>query len=102
MKNENTTPELLFAVEFTDTFGGEANYCWIEKFCVSAPDIKRAITLAKQYRYHSPLPRHSLSDYGDGEIRIDIKGACVCAFISQIDSEEYSHDTNKTYGEIIN
>ena len=28
-------------VEYTDTFGGEANYCWVRRATVTMPDITR-------------------------------------------------------------
>ena len=28
-----------FAVELTDTFGGEANYCWVKRATVSVPEL---------------------------------------------------------------
>jgi hypothetical protein len=95
-KNDQTPN--LYAVEFTDTFGGEANYCWIERLTVRAADTKKAITAAKKHRYWAPIPRHTLSDYGD-MARIDIKDENVCAFIYWLDPEEYSQDR---HGEIVN
>lgn len=77
----------LYGFEWTDTFGGEANYCWVQRGYVRARDIKHAITQAKRERYSQPLPRHQLSDYGE-MVRIDIKGAAVCCFI------EYAEDQN--------
>lgn len=97
LKQEN--PLQLYAVEFTDTFGGDANYCWAQRFAVWAKDIKKAATLAKQHRYGAPVPRHDLSDYGTDSIRIDIKGANVCAFLCWLDPEEHAADH---HGEIIN
>lgn len=73
-----------YKVEFTDTFGGDANYSWVERYEIEALSFSDAITQAKRERYWSPLPRHITSDYGD-QVRIDIVGACVCAFIDQID-----------------
>lgn len=73
-----------FKVTFTDTFGGEANFCWKEDYTVTAENLKQAITKAKQARYYSPVPKHVLSDYGDSA-RIDIIGECVCAFIDYAD-----------------
>lgn len=26
-----------FDVEYTDTFGGEANYCWVRRYTIEAP-----------------------------------------------------------------
>jgi hypothetical protein len=97
LKQEN--PLQLYAVEFTDTFGGDANYCWRQAFAVWAPNIKQAITRAKQHRYNAPLPHHRLSYQDSDSARIDINGACVCAFINWIDAEEY---TTADHGEIIN
>ena len=75
-----------YKVEFTDTFGGDANYYWIDKYIVEATSLKQATTKAKKLRYYSPLPAHKTSDYGD-MIRIDIMGEPVCAFIEYIEEE---------------
>ncbi len=28
-----------FNIEYTDTFGGEANYCWVKRATVTMPDL---------------------------------------------------------------
>lgn len=72
-----------YDIQWTDTFGGEANYCWVETDTLEAPNIKAAITKAKQKRYYSPIPRHIITmDTGD-MVRIDIVGANVCCFICE-------------------
>lgn len=72
-----------YDIQWTDTFGGEANYCWAENDTIEASSIKSAITKAKKKRYYSPLPRHTIAiDTGD-MIRIDIAGANVCCFICE-------------------
>ena len=73
-----------YMVEFTDTFAGEANYCWTNRFEVTAKSMQQAITKAKQLRYYSPLPKHKTSDYGD-MIRIDMVGQNVCAFCTYLE-----------------
>ncbi len=30
---------LKFDVEYTDTFGGEANYCWVKRATVTVPEL---------------------------------------------------------------
>lgn len=87
-------------VEFTDTYGGEANYCWVDRYKVSARDLKHAITKAKQARYHGmnpftnrPLPRHTLSDFGD-MLRIDMNGSPVCAFVTEWEDDFHLDYTN--------
>jgi hypothetical protein len=32
-------PSHSYDVEFTDTFGGEANYCWVKRAVVSVPEL---------------------------------------------------------------
>lgn len=96
---EQTKGQNLYAVEFTDTFGGEANYCWSQRFTVRAANITQAITRAKQHRYNAPLPRHKLSLYDNDEARIDLVKSPVCAFINRIDQDEYNAEN---HGEIIN
>lgn len=29
----------VYAVEYTDTFGGEANYCWVKRETVTMPEL---------------------------------------------------------------
>jgi len=82
-----------YFVEFTDTFAGEANYCWVDRFKIKAKNIKKAITKAKQARYYSPVPKHVLSDYGDSA-RIDIIGGTVCAFIDEWEDETHGQYLN--------
>jgi hypothetical protein len=92
-------PELqLYSVEFTDTYGGEANYCWAERFCVEAENIGEAVTKAKKNRYAGKLPKHTKSGYGSDDARIDIVGKCICAFIVWLDREEFNQDY---HGELI-
>ncbi len=96
---EQTQNQNLYVIEFTDTFGGEANYCWCQRFTVRAADIKQAITRAKQHRYNAPVPRHRLRLYNNDEARIDLISAAICAFITPIDADEYN---TENHGEIIN
>lgn len=66
-----------YHIEITDTFGGEANYCWKKEYLVKANTVRGAITkLAKSqgggWR----------KDWGDSDTtRYNLKGACVCAFV---------------------
>lgn len=69
-----------YNVEWTDTFAGEANYCWVDRYIVEAPSIQRAMTIAKQHRYVAPVPRDRRQNYGD-MLRADMIGACVVCFV---------------------
>ncbi len=71
-----------FNIEVTDTYGGEANYCWVRRFTIKAKSFRGAINaLARQYGGQWRI------DYNTGDIaRYNQRGACVCAFV------EYSND----------
>ena len=32
---------MLYHVEYTDTFGGEANYCWVKRATIHMPELTR-------------------------------------------------------------
>ena len=81
--------EQSYFVEHTDTFGGEANYCWVNRFKVSAPSARAALTKVKKELWHR-CPRAKVSDYGD-QLRADIIGSPECLFVSEWD---YFHDEN--------
>ena len=88
----------FYFVEFTDTYGGDANYSWAIRYKVFATSFKHAITLAKKERYFSPLPRHKISNYGE-MMRIDIVNSCVCAFVEIFDDDNYGDYNFKILGE---
>lgn len=64
-------------VEMTDTYGGEANYCWVNRFLVRASSERGAIgkvTRKTGYKAHSV-----------GCDRYNVRGACICYFIEWVD-----------------
>ena len=64
-------------IEITDTFGGEANYCWVKRFTVRANTILGAVQ--KIAREHGTGWR---VDYSDGDFaRYNLEGSCVCMFV---------------------
>lgn len=68
-KNLNT-----YEIEVTDTFGGEANYCWARRYTFKARTIRGAINmLAKEYS------SGWRKDFDNGDFaRYNLTGACVC------------------------
>lgn len=78
-----------YFVEFTDTFGGEANYSWVRRFRVWAPNAKLALTMAKQEAFNGwdKVPRHVVR-YGAGDdMRVDLVGLNQCAFVQYFDGQ---------------
>ena len=73
-----------FKIEITDTFNGDANYCWVRRYTIRAKSLKSALTKAKMH-FYGVCPRHKASDYGDS-LRADIVGDCVVFFIDYTDS----------------
>lgn len=74
MRNEKS----IFFVEVTDTFAGEANYCWVHRFKVHASSFIGAV---RKVRREMGLPPAKINgNYGD-MARYDFKGAAICAFI---------------------
>ena len=76
---EHSPDDAFYYVEVTDTFSGEANYCWVRRYKVRANTARGAIC---------KVSRHEcLSFRGVGAGRYDAVGACICAFVDPFDSE---------------
>jgi len=73
----------LFYIEVTDTFGGEANYCWVNRFKVSASSILGAIRKVSKETGWSFRQEYDCGDM----VRYKAQGACVCAFVAWFDPE---------------
>ena len=69
-----------WAYEITDTFGSEANYCWVRRGTVRARSRRGAIRAMK--RAESIGARHRVAyDQGD-DVRIDFVCWTACAFLT--------------------
>lgn len=62
---------MKFNIEYTDTFGGEANYCWVQRAVVEMPEEESdtvytsAVTVAKKRRaYDRALTRKAKAAVG--------------------------------------
>lgn len=80
----------LYTLKITDTFGGEANYCWVRRAVIRAKSERGAVLKAGRFYGY-----HWRADY-DG--RYNAKGAAVCMFVDLVDSADaetyvrnYSH-----------
>ena len=72
-----------FNIEVTDTFGGEANYCWVRRTAVELPAYPTNRALAKAVRELADWPvsvRITITHQGDGwEVRP--AGLCQVAYV---------------------
>ena len=74
----------MYFVEFTDTFGGEANYSWVRRYMVQAKTMRGA--MRKVSAHNGTRTR---KNYGDSEsARYDVVGACQCYMVQWSDGEE--------------
>jgi len=69
-----------YFVEMTDTFGGEANYCWVNRFIVSASSERGAM---RKVARETGFNVRSV-----GCDRWDAVGACVCYFVEWVDADQ--------------
>lgn len=62
-----TEPTGAYAVEYTDTFGGEANYCWVRRATVRAPDDASQAAIMRRAKAAVGLTgvRGRVTNYGD-------------------------------------
>jgi len=73
-----------YFVEMTDTFGGEANYSWVNRFLVQSVSMRGAISkVTRETGYHARV------NYDCGDMaRYDAIAACICYFVSEATGRE--------------
>ena len=73
-----------YFVEMTDTYGGESNYSWVNRFLVRAVSMRGAISkVTRETGYHARV------DYKYGDMaRYDATSACICYFVSEATGQE--------------
>jgi hypothetical protein len=74
-----------YLVEMTDTFGGDANYSWLHSAVIDAPTDASSTMLVRRAKKALGVtqPHKPIDDWGD-MIRLDLRHACVCIFISPL------------------
>lgn len=72
-----------FNVEYTDTFGGEANYCWVKRATITAPDDASRALIMRRAKAAIGLTgsRGRTADFGD-TIEFRPHGFCTVMFVS--------------------
>jgi hypothetical protein len=89
-------PLSLFRVEVTDTFGGDANYCWARRYHVKARTMRGAVLMAARDSGYSGRIRKTM-DCGD-MTRHDVRGACVCMLTEWFDADAHADETHISLG----
>ena len=77
---------MIYQVEFTDTFGGEANYCWAKRYLVKAKSQSGAIRAAKKEFFTNPGKATHKIDMDSGDMRrYKFNNMNICAFVTWAD-----------------
>ena len=66
-----------YAYEYTDTFAGEPNYCWVKRGQVKARNMAHAVRLAKR-----ALNLSGLRCSGSAEFGLIPRGTCTILFVN--------------------
>ena len=68
---------MRFDITVTDTFAGELNYSWVQRYSIEAPaDISTPQLVRRAKREAGLTGRHTTEDYGDSLI-VHMRGACI-------------------------
>lgn len=72
-----------FNIEVTDTFGHEANYSWVRRYTLDAPDTVSRYALARRVKALVGWTgkRCVSTDYGD-MLELRPHGECVVCFVN--------------------
>lgn len=83
---------MTYQIEMTDTFGGEANYCWARHAHIPADGLsdRALVRRAKAWAGYTGR-RCRVDNYGD-TIAIYPSGDCVVIFVSWVDSANVRGD----------
>ena len=73
-----------YFIEMTDTFGGEANYCWVNRFIVSASTPRGAM---RRVCARTGDSVQCVDRYSEQQRWNSTRG-CVCYFVKWVDPAE--------------
>ena len=90
-------------IEHTNTYGGEANYCWVRRYyCTDNLTDAQKIRLAKRVTGYTGYRCRTEHLGGNDDIAIRPAGVCHIIFISYVESE-YAKGTHvNAIGEEVN
>jgi len=76
-------PPSQWLCEYTDTFGGEANYSWVRRVTVTIPDSASDLTIVRMCKAALGLTgvKGVTENYGDS-FRFTPNGSCTVAFFN--------------------
>lgn len=78
---------MLYAIEYTDTFGGEANYSWVRRAQFEAPESASQALIVRRAKAAIGLTGWPMrtESMGDMYKLTPASGCCTVAFITCVD-----------------
>lgn len=73
--------------EVTDTFGGEANYCWVRHYIVNAENMTQAVRKVNKQEGYKKLDK--VLDCGEDDTHWVPRGCCIKIMGSYMDDQAY-------------
>ncbi len=76
-------PQSTYDVEVTDTYAGQANYGWVNRYTVTLPEgaTRRSLVIAAKKAAGWTGRRCNVADLGE-LVSIFPRGACMVAFVT--------------------
>jgi hypothetical protein len=74
---------MIYHIEVTDTFSGEANYTWKRDYIVDAVSIHGAMLAFARSEGAGWRIDYEIG----GCARYNLKGACICAFVTEVEGD---------------
>lgn len=83
---------MAWNIEVTDTYGGEANYCWVRRYTIPSKKDETDLQVIRRAKKAAGLTgvRCRSQNYGDSW-RLDICGAAICMFVNWVEDEYSFH-----------
>jgi hypothetical protein len=74
---------MTYDIEMTDTFANEANYCWVRRDEIEAPDTLSRLALVRRAKALMGINGTRCRTYDHGDmVEIRPYGACVIVFVT--------------------
>lgn len=77
---------MTYQIEVTDTFSGEANYCWVRRGTTQGETRRAKIAAVRRLAGWHVSIRVDCSDYGD-MLEVRPRGICQIAFVIWSDAQ---------------
>jgi len=87
---------MVFSVEYTDTFNGEANYSWVQRAVFIATNTASNRMLVNRAKEALGISKNFSCEYDDGgTVRYNECNACRCLFITTHRDCDVNNERNR-------